>query len=430
MGLVLHLLAAVLGLYLYKKRQRGWFVILLYAVMTSFFGYLPIGNVSKDIGVVMIVCTLVVTPHCAYSKHDPIGKWIIILLSYYTFRCICSILLGEESIFRSLRLVRVEYVLIAYFVLKRVPLDELRKAINILLYITIPLCLIQIIHVLSGQADFVSSIYGRSYMSIRMGLIPDTAVLFFAYLLFKEKRNTKEWIFLFIIVASIVLGNVRGLFLSVLITTVIFICKQGKFKYLLWGILFIPIMWVKFNENSQKANTVTELSATFDKISSGRINSIDVTDGNLAFRVVLVKERIEYLCENASRFIFGIGTIPEQSPNNNLSFYIGSGNLDEDGVYYRQQIETTDVAFITNLLRYGFMYFVIFICLISAIYKVCIKHRTIYSDVGIFTITVYLIAAPSCNYLSSINDLFPVLLAIVAGVKESIFDRNDLQIQK
>lgn len=418
MGIILHLFVAAIGMFLYNKRQKGWFVVILYMVMTSFFGYLPVGNVGKDISVLMIACTLILTPKCDYLNCDSIKKWIIILLSYYGIRCLCSILLGEEEAVRALKLVRLEYGLIAYFALKRIPLNELKKALNILLYFTVPLCIIQIIHVLSGQADYTSSIAGRDYMSIRMGLIPNTAIPFFAYLFLKQRRSTKDWFFLAIIASSVVLGNVRGLFLSLIITTIVFIIRQGNFKYLFWGVLIIPIMWSKFNDNSQKEDTMTELSATLANLRGSGISDADVPEGNLEFRIILVMERCAYLSEDISRLLFGIGAIEERSPNNKLSFVIGSGNLDENGIYYRQQIETTDVAFITNTLRYGFIYLIIFVSFIVAIYKTGFRYKSIYSDIAIFSITVYLIAVPTNNYLSSMGYLFPLLLSIVTGVKD------------
>lgn len=419
MGIILHLAAAIIGLYLYSSERKGWFLILLYAVMTSFFGYLPIGNIGKDIGVLMIVYTLIYTPKCYDIKQDSIKKWIIILLAYYTARCIFSILLGEEAAFRALKLVRLEYVLIAYFALKRVPLQELYKTIEILLYITIPLCIIQIVHVLSGRADFVSSIAEKSYMSMRMGFIPDTAVFFFSYLLLKKKKSITDLSFFIIIAASIVLGNVRGLFIAIIITTAILLFKQKKIKYLLLGTLIIPIMWSNFQDNSQKEDPIKEISITINKIKNGNIRSIDISEGNLEFRIVLVMERVEYMMKELPRFIFGIGTIEEQSPNNKLSFYIGSGNIDNEGNYYRQQIETTDVAFISDFLRYGFVYLVFFICFIVAIYKTAIRNCSKYSEIAIFIITVYLLAAPSNNYLSNIGYLFPIMLATIIGMKEN-----------
>ena len=307
---------------------------------------------------------------------------------------------------------------------------ELKKAITILLYITIPLCVIQIIHIVSGQADFTSSIAGRSYISIRLGHIPDTAVMLFAYLFFKENKKMKDWMFFAIIASSIVLGNVRGLFLSIIVTTAFFIIKQGKIKYLLLGLLIIPVMWTTFQNNSQKNDSITELLVTYDKIQSGRIGAIDISEGNFEFRLVLVMERVEYLCKDTFRFIFGVGTIEEQSPNNRLSFYIGSGNLDSDGNYYRQQIETTDVAFITHFLRYGFVFMVIFSCFIVSVYKTAFKNKSVYSNIAIYILTVYLIAAVSNNYLSGINYLFPLLLVIVTGVKENTLINSKILIRE
>lgn len=418
MEIPLYLLTALAGLYLYTKNNRGWFVVLLYAVMTSFFGYIPIGNISKDIGVVMIIYTLLYTTRCHDIKQDSIKKWIILLLAYYTIRCLFSILLGEESAFRALKLIRLEYVLIAYFALKRVPLNELYKAVKIFLYITIALCVVHIGYVLSGSADFVSSIADRNYLSIRMGFIPDTAIFFFAYFLLKDNKTKKDWIFFAIVSASIVLGNVRGLFIAIIATTAFFLFKQGKIKYLILGLLVIPFMWSQFNENSQKEDAITELSVALDKIQTGNIRSIDISEGNFEFRLVLVMERIEYMFKNSARLIFGIGTIEEQSPNNRLNFFIGSGNIDNEGNYYRQQIETTDVAFITDFLRYGLIYLIIFIGFITAIYKTALKNKSKYSEVAIFIITVYLLAAISSNYLSNISYLFPIMLAIIIGIKE------------
>lgn len=420
MALIIHLIFAILGLYFYTTNKRGWFVVLLYMIMTSFMGYLPVGNIGKDIGVMMIVYTIFCTKKYPDYKSDSIKKWIIILLSYYTVRTIFSILLDEEFAFRALKLIRLEYVLIAYFALKRVPLEELYKAVNILLYVTILLCLIQIIQTLIGNVSHIASLKDRTYMTTLMGSIPDTTIFFFAFLLFKNNRNAKDWIFFVIVATSIVLGNVRGLFLAIIVTTTFFLLKRRKIKYLLLGAIIIPIMWTKFQEYSQKEDTITELGVTIEKIRTGNISAIDISEGNFEFRIVLVMERVQYMLQDWLRFLFGIGSIEEQSPNNRLNFFIGSGNIDNEGNYYRQQIETTDVAFITDFLRYGFVYLVIFTCFIIAIYKTALNNKSIFSNVAIFIVTVYLLAAVSNNYFSSIGYLYPIMLAIVIGRKENI----------
>ena len=430
MALIIHFIVAFLALYFYTTYKRGWFVVLLYMIMTSFMGYLPVGNIGKDIGVMMIVFTIFYTKKYPDYKSDPIKTWIIILLSYYTVRTIFSILLDEESAFRALKLIRLEYVLIAYFALKRVPLQELYKAVNILLYITILLCLIQIIQTLMGNISHVSSLVDREYMTTLMGRIPETTILFFAYLLLKDNKKAKDWIFFAIVATSIVLGNVRGLFLAIIVTTAFFLFKQGKIKYLLLGVIIIPIMWTKFQEYSQKGDALTELSVTIEKISAGNISAIDISEGNFEFRIVLVMERVQYMLQDYFRFLFGIGSIEEQSPNNKLNFFIGSGNIDNEGNYYRQQIETTDVAFITDFLRYGFVYLMIFTCFIIAIYKTALKNKSFFSDVTLFIITVYLLAAVSNNYLSSIGYLYPIMLAIVIGRKENIAILTESSINK
>ena len=327
--------------------------------------------------------------------------------------------LGEESFFAAIKTLRFELFYLSYFVLKSISVDCLQKSVGILLKITIVFCLAQIVLHLTGGVQFDVGLSDSDFIGFALLAVPTTA-FFFSYLLLKKQHKLANLLYLSIVVFALLLVNVRGLFIGIMLATILLIIRKRKVKYLFLGVLFLPLMWGNFASDNKKEDPLLEIANSLNKVQSNDLDSFERGDGTFGFRLVLIYERVQYINKNLKRALFGIGVIQELSPNNNLSFLTGSGNLDPNGNYYRQMIDTQDVSFISHYLRFGAVYLLIYIYVLVKIIKNAIRGNNLYSDVTLFVVSTYLIASLTMDYFSLMEYWMPLLLAIIISEKLEI----------
>jgi hypothetical protein len=380
-----YILVGICGLYSYQTKKYSNFIISLFFILTSGFGFLPIPGTLSLVDVALFLCLGVpFLKNCRgknffSTKNDIIAKIIYLLLGYYTLITFFTVLLDRESFLYSIKIWRLELFYLTYFTFRTIPIRETEKAFNVFIFVTAiagVLYLLQFIGVMGflyqnrGQLEFSTEVPGR------FNNVPRFVVTLVFYLFFYEGKLQYRNALLILFIAVVIFAQSRGLMLGMLMSIVIYQLLIKQFSKLLRSffvislvvLMFYPIIQYRFQSEEgsrQELGFFEEIDQGF--LISKNFNNLDRENiqGTFSFRMFLISERLEYLFSNPEYLLTGIGTIHENSPNNRFDFIIGSERIDDSGNSSIQQIDTDDISFATHLFRYGILYFTIFVFFIN-----------------------------------------------------------------
>lgn len=118
-------------------------------------------------------------------------------------------------------------------------------------------------------------------------------------------------------------------------------------------------------------------------------NDFENESGTLTFRVMLLMERIDYLLNNPRYTVFGIGTRHEDSPKTKRQFDFNLGTINHKTLEIGQ-ISSADLAWVTPLMRFGFLGIALFLYLSWTIIQFLYKRRKD-SDMAMSAFLFYLL---------------------------------------
>jgi hypothetical protein len=400
----IYILVSIFGLYFYKTRKYSNFIISLFFILTSGFGFLPNAEVISVTDVALFMCLSIAffnfirDSKFFSAKNDGIAKIIYVLLGYYTLIAILTVLLDRESFLYSIKVWRLDLFYLAYFTFRKIPISETEKAFKPILFITViagVLFLFQFIGITGilyqdiSQKHFSSNDVGR-FLNMPFFVTP---LIFYLYYYKGQLKYKYAYILLFI--AVVIFAQSRGLMVGILVSIVIYQLVIGQFSKIIQKLLLLAVVVVLFLPVIQHRFISKEGSGQdigfFEEINKGFLVSKNISksgrddiNGTFTVRMFLISERIQYLFSNPESLLTGVGTIHENSPNNRFDFTIGSIKVDDDENLIVQQIDTNDISYATHLFRYGILYFVIFIIFLTA----SIKRVSLFKISSIFLSTI------------------------------------------
>lgn len=225
----------------------------------------------------------------------------------------------------------------------------------------------------------------------RMRNIPVTTVLMTVFIFLSDIKNRTKYLLLIFWAGIIVLSQHRGLMISLIVAIPLCLFLKKSYKkvfniismFLVAGIAFSPIIIWRFSQQGSGESSLTkEISEGLNMRSSKNAE----VDGTFTFRTFMILERIEWMEGHPMNLLFGNGTIHEDSKKtaSKFNFTIGYAKADEFGSYsIKQQIETTDVAFLTFFMRFGVLGLVLLIVLLAILYKRYTKCSGMASYIGL-----------------------------------------------
>lgn len=436
---VIYFLLALLSINAFRKHKDSHFLVLIGAIISGGFGFLPAPNPFKisDIVLVVIVACFLLRKHLLTTLNDRVGKWIKILLCYYTFITVVTIFLQRESFVYSIMVLRLEMYLLLYFIFRRMNGKEVIKAFSILRYCSIAtgvfyyLQFVGVTGFLNYQAhDEISLTEGFA----RLTNIPMLCTVMLFYSLLYEKGKMKFFYSAFF-GGMIIMAQSRGLFMSSVASILLFmmIKRQLKksirvvFAFLIIGFLAYPVISYRFSDSGSTSSVSDDIEFAASTIANSNINlydnSVIYSSGTFTFRLLMAKERFEYLCRSPLTVLFGVGSLHSNSPSmNQFHFHIGTPTL-KDGHEDLQQIDTNDISFLSHIVKFGFVYFAIYIALIVAILKRLIKRNDYLSNICLVLMLCKLAQCLGSDVFSTINHMFFVLL--IAAVNFNINQKEN-----
>jgi len=367
----------------YLNKQYVLFLVCMLGLVSKFFMLDRTEDVigatkGSDMALVLILILLPVV----YSKNkalfsirgDSLARWTYIFLSFYVIELIITLIIGHESLFNSLKVIRVPLFMCSFFILRTIPIKCYQKFLKIALWITLiqsVLFFLQFVGIklISGERDVSED---ADYYITNT----PTLTLLFLFLLWKFERLGKMRFFLIAVLMAVVLSTyVRGTIIAVLMGFVYYATfinrKKKRIVTIALLLLIIPLSLQYINKKTEVTGESHKNLEEIEYVVNQRNNMENISNegGTFSFRIAMLYERIEWLRNNPKYLLTGVGTMHEDSPQTLQMFDFVLGTYNEDRFYGRTIIESGDIAWVPIVLRYGligvFIHFMMFFLLFN-----------------------------------------------------------------
>lgn len=426
MVLCIYLIIVCITCHYYNIRKYTEFIVSSFAICSNVFGILPDPEPLKITDLFLLIIFFCFVRNRFKFKNDKIGKILLIIFLYELVIGCISIVTGAESLKYSIMVLRFETYYFIYFIFKTIPYKFIQKSFRILYIATIItgifyyLQFVGITGILQINTDANSeAIYNR--ISNKPIL---TSIMFF-YTVFYRGKIKYRWIMALFFCGMIILSQNRGeiiaILFSILITVMFFgysnLIKKLIIPGLLFSILFVPVITYRFSsQGSVGTGATSEIFTSMDILANntamnfGSRNDVIYNEGTAVYRALVAKERIDYIAQSTFYTLFGIGTIHENSNNGrSLNFFYGNDNGNDD-IY---NIDTTDIAFLSHVFRYGLIYLFLYFIFIYFSFKSLWKNRkNEFALCCLLILICKIIQIPTGDYFSGINNMFFMFLIL------------------
>lgn len=360
-----------------------------------------------------------------YREIAAIEKIAILMFLYTSIIALYTLLTGKESLFNVIALMKPYTAFLAIFFIKDISAEDCVKSIKTTFKLT---TIVGIIAVLQVVLHF--NIFGFTSLDYNEGVdrfwSPYTLAslcLFISLILLKKRKMAFFVFFLFLVLLPLR----RGLIVSVAATLALYYLYQLKhgtlnksiFLVILLGGLSFTVLVNRFTASGD--NAVEDLSV----ISSGQADYVgqqkgNVSGGSFMLRALILIERVDYLVQNPSKMLTGVGLIHEDTAQKMFNFYLGSRKTVNGEIIY-QQIDNGDIVWPPILMRIGFiglfLYLLFFFKLLKFYYSY-IKYSK-WAFVGFCFLFNYLVNSiadyPLTDYHAFL--LYYIILVIVISEK-------------
>ena len=404
---LLYILIFILAFVAFVGKKYTLFLVLALGLMTNLFMLDTTPEESlllrgSDLALILFV---VLIP-CAYNRNrkifqingDPITRWVYIFLIFYWLELFLTVILGNETLYNGLRVIRVSFVMCSFFIIKTIPLAYFKSFLKVALWITLIQGILYILQFagfsfLSGAHHDETFIIGKADASTI-----NIPTLCFLYIYYVWKADyLKSWrILVFIFLISLVfLSFVRGSIIAVLLGLIYFILFDQKRRYrilmLLLCLILIPVSIKVIDAKStvgSGGSGLKEIGFVFNNRKN--LSKLDSSDGNFSFRIAMLTERLEYLFDNPEYLLTGVGTMHEDSPKTLSKFNFNLGTTNQGRAYGHTIIESGDIAWVPISLRYGIIGVFIHLMLFLVLFFSTHKRRDFLSFLAAFTICMFI----------------------------------------
>ncbi len=374
---LLYFITAVYSLFAFFTKRYVSFIVALFLIVSGGSGFLPIIDIKEqDIGMLVILFILCFSPRYLNFHGDKIGRWICYFIVYIGFICLTSVLLHLEQAKYAALLFRADLFMLSYFVFKQIKLKQVRAAFRILClltFITGIFYYLQFVGISGILRDSDSNVRAFNFNVARYNFPLLTSVMLFYFIFTPEKIKRRVfWVVFY--GAMIVLSLGRGFLIANVMAIAIFLLlskKMSKYRqFVVVGILLLCMAspYINYRLSSMKnsnADMLSEITLAKEFMSGEKDilnydNGVVYNEGTGVFRALLATEKVHYLLQSPWTALFGVGAIHESSSSVNRFNFIFGAPTTINGIQTRHQIDTSDVAFLAHLTRYGFFFLLIY----------------------------------------------------------------------
>lgn len=352
------------------------------------------------------------------------AKISLCFLVFFVFEFLYAYLFDIDTIGNILAVIRGYLYALSYFVFRKMPMSELQKSLNFIFKAVMFSCLVyvtQFFTQLPLTTTFVSDANSDEY---RMQITPPFMDVVFIILLLFSKKNKWIWGCIILIFFVQLLSQNRtpliAWFLEIGIFVVVSKNTKHKFTIILVALLAFPFVNSLLSSRSENEHS-TSLSSTMLYLKSKNYYGL-ARENTFMFRIALIAERADYLIDNPSLFLQGIGAMHEDTAQKKFNFSVGTGGYDEvkhcDVV---AQLDSIDVVWGPLLIRYGFMGVTLLLSIV--LWMICVFYKKRSNPIMMLGFLTY-ISALAQSFSS--GGLFLLLGVLTMMGFLIIYDRNIL----
>lgn len=418
--IVVQILAFLMLLSFYYKRQYAKYLFMVSVFFTGFFNIVDVSSSPiKNIDLLNLSTIIVLTfGKIKYiGKPNVLRKATFVLLLFLSLSYLYTIFFDKESFVYAFKVFRGFFPLLLVFVIQKIPKEHVDTFFKYYFYAAFYvgiLFYLQVVgvNILSGRV--LDGFEGSRYQNY-----PPFCSFIIAYIYLSNKYSLpKKLFYMAFFFGMLILGQERGMIIGLAFGLVVYTILQKNLKRaallaLLGAFAYLamqPMLEKRANEGN--GGISTDLHAAFNLK-----NSYDFEEGSFAFRIAMMMERAEYLNSHPKEALFGVGMIHEESNHNKFFFRIGTMNTTYK--YGRAMIESNDIAWCPILLRYGYIGAMLFFMYLFLIVMVCKSLINSYGATNVYidSILVYmvgiLILSFNGGYFERIHEI--CMLAIFVG---------------
>lgn len=347
-------------------------------------------------------------------RSDNIYRLVTIGYALFAVHAVITVMSGQDTLPLSFSVFKNFFSpFLLYYVVRHVCIEEMNKLLKyfaiIYAFVTV-LFLAQFIGInFFSKQEFTEIDKGFS----RLG-IPLSIPFMFLYVLISSRNKFKSIIY----ILPILFGGLRGYMVS-MAAAVSWIYRKYVFR-LKYLVLIVPLVLVGsylythyFEESYDRYNVsfAEEISSGLNLDLGSGLSQYDdfQSSGTFAFRTAMLYERAYFLLNNPVYLPFGIGSVAEESPHNNYKFILNTFDQHQRKGYV--SIHTTDILWVTIMLRYGVFGLTFFFLLFFKAFKEG-KGNSIMSVTLRSFLIFCLTASIGCDHFTYPNYMFMFYIAI------------------
>lgn len=351
-----------------------------------------------------------------FIPKNRISKLITIYLSFIIICIGISLFYYHISFVDILRTSRTYFLVLAYFVIRRLENEELIKLLKILFIIVLFQCCLFIIQAFTGIALLVGGESGRTGVITRFYSVPFMLYFLVFYAIFCNPYQ--GWLRVVTTVIPFVtmfLPLHRSLMMAFIVCALIGIyIKIGGLKVIMkypriLCVIIIPILFIV--AKSAQGRTITDIS----NVLSGDFLEVDDDfvmdeDSTFLFRMTHFFERFMDVTDSKMGSVFGAGYMTEGSDYtlNHFDYQIG---LPDEITGNTIQLDTSDISWSNFIIRYGIIGTFIFLYFFFSITSIYNKNlKTIGLPIFLYMILLFIDSFTSDLMYQNRMLIFPLLL--------------------
>lgn len=358
---MLDLIGIFLGTTAIIRRKVAFtlFLINIYYYTFWFFGsstsnFLFTHNCS-DVGNLLCLMLVFILFHRKYRngiKIKAIQTGVITFLLFFAFTLAIDITVNHTPFISIFKAIRQWIPLSLLFVCNRIKPKEGYLYFRYLIVFTLCFSTIYIFEYFTN-ISLTGAI--RTMDGARASLPWPVALLCFSLLLFNRMGFSRIFVFVFLLIllTNLVFCGSRSFFISYMaIFALYYIGKRFSVKKLMTLAAATCALFVIFNTDNILSQRFNDSRSDIEGLREGDME----VNGNLSFRLLLTKERLDYVTSSWQYTLFGIGQIEEKNIKHEI-FHIGL--IRDDGMVY--QVDTGDIAWPIAFLRWGILGTIIYL---------------------------------------------------------------------
>lgn len=369
-------LLLIYGISLYERncKKDGLFIYFLFLtngfhlINDSWFDVAPITK-CNDFALLYLMYVLFrnLGSKQFYKCHLINYKWQLGLFCFISIDFILTIILQREFFGYSIKTYRLYIPLLSFFMIQELSIRELQCLIVRIAKVVFITVIFHVSQLFLGIQLLQHTIIDRSAIEnvgvARFRNIPYLCYMLLIYFSLFIKTMNKKWkmFCLTLCLISLLISQHRGPMIAYAIIMVyyMFVIEKGRHNLRYFFIIILlamssgDILMKRFTNE----DTGSDINEVLTMEADRSITDYDRSEmGNFTFRVLLLRERVEYLWHHPQYLVSGIGLRHEDSPltMKDFHFYLGTGKKGLNGFWEPAQIISVDLAWQTPLMLFGF----------------------------------------------------------------------------